>query len=35
MRIAELLSAGWSPKDIADHLGLAGTTVSYHIERIR
>lgn len=33
--IAELLSAGWSPRAIADHLGLAGTTVSYHIERLR
>lgn len=34
-QIAELLSAGWSPKAIADHLGLAGATVSYHIERLR
>jgi DNA-binding CsgD family transcriptional regulator len=30
-----LLAQGWIPKAIADHLGLAGTTVSYHIERLR
>jgi DNA-binding CsgD family transcriptional regulator/5-methylcytosine-specific restriction endonuclease McrA len=33
--IAQLLSEGWLPKAIADHLGLAGSTVSYHIERLQ
>jgi DNA-binding CsgD family transcriptional regulator/5-methylcytosine-specific restriction endonuclease McrA len=33
--IADLLAQGWSPKAIADELELAGSTVSYHIERLR
>jgi DNA-binding CsgD family transcriptional regulator/5-methylcytosine-specific restriction endonuclease McrA len=33
--IAQLLAEGYSAKAIADRLLLAGTTVSYHIERLR
>jgi DNA-binding CsgD family transcriptional regulator len=34
-RIAKLLAEGGTPAAIADQLGLAGTTVSYHVERLR
>jgi len=34
-QIARLLAAGCCQTAIADRLGLAGTTVSYHVERLR
>lgn len=34
-QVAKLLSEGLSASAIADTLGLAGTTVSYHLERLR
>jgi DNA-binding NarL/FixJ family response regulator len=34
-QIAQLLADGWSPQAIAEHLGLASATVSYHIDRLR
>jgi DNA-binding CsgD family transcriptional regulator/5-methylcytosine-specific restriction endonuclease McrA len=34
-QVSELLSEGWTAAAIADRLGLAGTTVSYHVERLR